>query len=73
MEARAYVHLEEVREGRTYHLSMPMGATYKEAEEVALGFIEGIRELARKSDESQASLPEQVQDETPPAQPSSES
>ena len=49
--ARTYVTLDFEREGRIYVFSIPFGSPYSEAEEVALGVVEAVREMARAAKE----------------------
>lgn len=49
--ARTYVTLDFEREGRIYVFSIPFGSPYSEAEEIALGMVEAVREMARAAKE----------------------
>lgn len=57
MVATAYVHIEAVRDTRHYALVVPMGASYKEAEEVCLELLGGLKDLASRASQTEQEAP----------------
>ncbi len=57
MNAISAVILEEQKNGRYYTMSIPVSATYEEAEEVALSFIANIKEMALRDPRNKVEAP----------------
>lgn len=63
MIVKGYLHVEITRDDRFYSFSLPVGATYEEAEAVTLEALGTIRELAKKASETAAALEKEKEQE----------
>jgi hypothetical protein len=67
MVSKAVIMIEETKNERLYQFSVPMGAPFVEAEEMALLMVEAIRELAKNAAAQDEAAKAKAAEEAAPA------